>query len=282
MDTPQPHVPAEDRNEAGSLATELASAYKQMATFYRDQLHLTPVDADRATRGLDQTPEQALEDLVRIRERAPDQVTWFDLQRLVNRDRDELVAIWSHLRAEARQELASGHRTAHALAWRGGPWQRAQYLAIRDSFRHEMPPRSGIEAGLVDMAAGAFADYLGWSEHLHMQVSSEVASERDSLERHGSWSPARLSTAEAIEHLAKMAERAHKRFLSTIKLLHDLQRTSATIYVGAAAQINVGQQQVNVASPARARKRSTDLPKSSGRVRNRRRILPARETVRER
>ena len=250
MDTPQTRVQEENPNEARSLATELTHAYQQQAAFYRDQMHLSAGEADQAARGLDQTPERALEDLVRIRERAPDQVTWSDLQRLVNYDPDELVAAWAHLKVEAREELESGHRTAQALEWKGSPLDRARFLAIQDSFRTTSPPQNGIESALVDIAAEAFNDYLQWTEQLHMQAGSDVASERDSLERHGSWSPARLSTAETIEQSAKMAERAHKRFLSTIKLLHDLQRTSPTLYVGNAAQINVGQQQVNVAVAA--------------------------------
>ncbi len=79
-----------------------------------------------------------------------------------------------------------------------------------------------------------------------MQVSSEVATERDSLKRHGSWSPARLSTSEAIEQSAKMVERAHKRFLQTAKLLHAFQRATPTLYVGHAGQVNLGQHQVNL------------------------------------
>lgn len=273
MDVPQPRVPDEDPNEAGSLASELAHAYQQMSAMYFEQLHFSSGDADQATRGLDQTPDQALEDLVRIRARAPDQVTWFDLQRLVNHDPDEMIAAWAHLRAEARAELASGHRTAHALEWNGRPLDRARFLAIRDSFRDTSPPQNGIEAALVDTAAEAFSDFLQWTELLHTQAGSEVAGERDSLERHGSWSPARLSSVEAIEHSSKMVERAHKRLLQTIKMLHDLQRTRATIFVGGGAQINVGQQQVNVASHARGRRRAEDLPKSSGGVRRRRKIM---------
>jgi len=211
MELVQPRIPDEDPNEAKSLASELSNAYQNMSSFYRDHMRLDPSDADQAARGLDQTPEQALADLVRIREQAPDQVSWGDLQRLVNYDADELVAAWAHLKAEARDELASGHRTARALEWNGRPLDRARFLAIRDSFRETTPPQNGIESALVDTAAEAFSDFLQSTEQLHMQVSSEVASERDSLERHGSWSPARLSTAEAIEQSAKMAEHAHKR-----------------------------------------------------------------------
>jgi hypothetical protein len=79
---------------------------------------------------------------------------------------------------------------------------------------------------------------------------------------HGDWSPVRLSYAEAIEQSAKMVERAHKRFLQTVKLLHELQRSTPMLYVGHAGQINVGKQQVNVAtSPAHTGTEETDLPK---------------------
>ncbi|MDQ3547581.1 MAG: hypothetical protein M3439_02075 [Chloroflexota bacterium] len=138
-------------------------------------------------------------DRQRIFERPADQVSWYDLSRLAERDAG---AAWARVRTEARREFASGHRTAQALEWRGGPWQRARFLAIRDSFRDSVPPQSGIESTLVETAAEAFGDYLEWSEHLHMQVSTEVTAERTSLERHGDWSPVRLSSAEAIEQSA--------------------------------------------------------------------------------
>ena len=239
-------------DEIGSLARDLATAYKQMARFYHDQLQLAGPEADARARGLDYTDQEATDDRARILERPADQVSWFDLTRLAERNPDDIAAAWSRIKAEARLELASGHRSTHSLEWRGGPWQRAQYLAIRDTFRADTPPQSGIEAALLDTAAEAFGDYLEWSEHLHMQVSTEVTSERSSLERHGEWSPVRLSYAEAIEQSAKMVERAHKRFLQSIKMLHDLQRLSPALYVGHATQINVGQQQVNVAAPTRA------------------------------
>ena len=64
------------------------------------------------------------------------------------------------VKTAARDELASGHRTGDALEWQGGPWDRARFLAIRDSFRGDTPPRDGIEAALIDSAAEAFSDYL--------------------------------------------------------------------------------------------------------------------------
>ena len=162
------------------------------------------------------------------------------------------------------------------------PLDRARFLAIRDGFRETTSAQNGVEAALLDTAAAAFNDFLHWTEQGHMQAGSETAIERDSLERHGEWSPPRLSAVEAIEQTAKMAERAHKRLLQTVKLLHDLQRTSATVYVSSASQVNIGGPQVNVASPARGRRWPNDLPKSSGRSKNRRRIVPTRQVGRVR
>jgi hypothetical protein len=145
-------------------------------------------------------------------------------------------------------KLAGPEADAQALEWQSRPWQRARFLAIRDSFAANTPPRNGIEAALLDTAAEAFGDYLEWSEHLHMQASSEVESERSGLERDRQWRPSRLSMAEAIEQSSKLAERAHARFLRTVKMLHELQRSTPTLYVGSAGQINVGQQQVNMSA----------------------------------
>lgn len=110
------------------------------------------------------------------------------------------------------------------------------------------PPQNGIESALIDTAAEGFGDYLEWSEHLHMQMSTEVESERDRLKRDGGWTPPRLGTAEAIEQSSRIAERANVRFLRTLKALHDLRRLAPAVYVGNAGQVNVGTQQLNVSA----------------------------------
>lgn len=253
-------VPAK-RAEAEPLAAELARAYERMVTFYRDQLEMSGPEADERARGADDPPDQAAADLARIRARPPDQVSWFDLNRVVDRDPEAFAELWQGLKAAARDELASGHRTARALDWDSRPWDRARFFAIRDSFRADYQPRPGIEVALVDLAAEAYGDYLSWSESLHRQASTEAEIERNDLARHGKWKPQRIWSAEAMAESARMAERAHKRFLQTVKQLHELQRSAPSVYIGNAAQINVGQQQVNVASRARAKRGPADLPK---------------------
>jgi hypothetical protein len=253
-------VPVDDVSEAESLAAEMARAYRRMATFYRDQLELSGPDADARTRGADTTPEDAAADLARIQDRPADEVSWFDLNRLAERTPDDAAEQWRRIRDTARRELASGHRAAQSLAWSGRPWQRARFLAIRDSFRDGMPA-SGIEAALIDTAAQAYSDFLEESEHHHMLTSVDMESEQSRAERDGEWRPQRLSYAESIEQAARSVERAHTRFLRTVKMLHEVQRTTPALYVSHAGQINVGQQQVNLAASPPASAASGDLPK---------------------
>ena len=231
-------APAES-SEAEPLAVELADAYGRMVTFYRDQLELSGPEADARARGADDTAA----DLARIRDRPPDQVGWFDLNRVADRDPEAFAEVWQSLKAAARDELASGHRTARALDWDGRPWDRARFLAIRDSFWADYQPRPGVEAALVDLAAEAYGDYLQWSESLHRQASTEAEIERNDLTRHGKWKPQRIFSAEAMAESARMAERAHARFLRTITALGELRRTGP-VYVG---QVNIAPQQVNIA-----------------------------------
>ncbi len=245
MSALQADMPA-DRSETGPLAVELAGAYGRMVTFYRDQLEMSGSKAHARARGADDTPDQAADDLARIRARPPDQVSWFDLNRVVDRDPEAFTELWQDLKAAARDELASGHRTAQALDWDGRPWDRARFLAIRDSFRADYQPRPGIEAALVDLAAEAYGDYLAWSEQLHMQAVTEADIERHDIARTGKWKPQRIGSAEAMEQSARMAERAHLRFLRTVAALGNLRR-SGPVYVGQAGQVNIAPQQVNIA-----------------------------------
>jgi hypothetical protein len=244
MAGPLPDVPG-DRAEAGPLASDLAHAYGRMVAFYRDQLEMSGPEADRRVRGADDTPAEAVADLQRIRDRPPDQVAWYDLNRLAERDPDTLAELWRDLRATARHELHSGHRTARALDWDSRPWDRARFLAIRDSFHADTRPRPGIESALTDLAAEAYGDYLAWSEHLHMQSATEVELEQFALERHGKWKPQRIAMAAALEQSARMAERAHLRLLRTVRMLGEMRRPPS-VSIGHAGQVNVGQQEVNI------------------------------------
>jgi hypothetical protein len=248
------HLPTASRApaQAGSIAAELVHAYHQMVTFHRDQLGLSALEADAQARGTDLTEAEVDQARARILSRPPDQVTWAEMLRLAERDPDAMLAILDDLTNAARDELESGHRAAQALDWQRRPFARARFLAIRESFREGTPPTTGIEAALIDVAAEAHGDYLELSEQLHRMLGAEVEIQRDDLERDGRWRPTHEVTDAAIARVERRATNAHKRFLQTVKALHELQRSSHTLFVGHAGQINVGQQQVNFRGPAAA------------------------------
>ncbi len=244
-----PAIPDREVAEVGSLARELAGAYARMATFYRDQMRLDPADAERRARGADYDDAAFAADRERIADRPADEVSWWDLTRLAERDPEAMAAAWARVKEEARAELATGHRTARALEWGGRPWDRARFLALRSAFRAEWRPRGGVEAALVDMLAQSFDAYLKWSERLTAQAETEGQLEDHKRKQEGYWQPPRISVAAAMEQSAAMADRAHRGFLLTLRALQDLRRLPP-VSIAAAGQVNIGAQQVNVTAPA--------------------------------
>jgi hypothetical protein len=184
-----------------------------------------------------------------IRECPPEHLHWSDLTRLGNSDPDELMVVWEELKGQARDELDSGHRTAKALEWEGTPWDRVRFLAIRNSFLEPESRPGGVESILVDMTAAAVSTWLELSEQLNMLLSTDGQLKRGDLAREGRWSPSRQVINEEIERTERRVEQAHKRVLRSLKMLTDIRRVAPTLIVGHAAQVNVGQQQVNVAPP---------------------------------
>ena len=59
-----------------------------------------------------------------------------------------------------------------------------------------------------------------------------------------------MTTAQALEQSAALADRFHRMFLRSLRALRDLRRYSSPVVVQRAGQVNVGGQQINVASAA--------------------------------
>jgi hypothetical protein len=240
-----PSVPAPvgpSAGEVGSLAREMGRAYERTVAWYREELKLSADEADATARGKGD-PEWARRALTE----PPDQVSWSGLSRLIEHDPEAGWAAWERIKAEARHDLASGHRAATTLEWDGSPWERARFLAIRQAFIDEWRPRGGIEAILIDQMAQAHASYLSWLERLHVQTVSEGRVEDHKLKQEGYWQPPRLHTAAAMDQSAAMADRFHRLFLRTLRALRDLRRYGPAVVVQGSAQINLAERQVNVA-----------------------------------
>ena len=236
--------------EVLSLAHEMSRAYAEMVRYYKKRYGVTAAEADQKV--------HELLDMGAGKELAltqpPDQVTWWSMGELTGEDPEKAVKAWARLKAEARAELASGHRTAIAAeGWSTGPWARARVLAIRQSMIDEWQPRGGIEAALVETLATAQSGYLFWLERLMQRGSADAQMEEADMNAEGKWRPTRISQAAATEEAAAMVDRFNRIFLRTLRALRDLRRYVPQVTIQGAQQVNIGQQQVNVATGAPGR-----------------------------
>jgi hypothetical protein len=240
-------APAPTDAEIGTVARRLAAAYEANIRWRMTELKESAEEADRRVRAIDE-PEWQREAL----SEPSDQVSWLSLSQLIEAEPKTGWAIWERVKAEAYDELASGHRAALALCWDDSPWQRAQFLAIRQAFVDEWQPRGGIELTLIDQMVQAHSLYLGWVERTHVQSSLEAGKQQRDLSRTGRWQPRTLGTAEALDQSAAMAERWQKLFVRALRSLRDLRRHAPPVVLaGPGSQVNVGQQQINTTGATR-------------------------------
>jgi len=227
--------------EIGTVVRRLADAYAANIRWRMTELNETGAEADRRVRAADDPEWQR-----RAVDEASDQVSWWDIGNLMESDPGAGWAVWERVKAEAYDELVSGHRAAVALCWNDSPWQRAQFLAIRKAFIDEWQPRGGVELTLIDQMAQAHSLYLHWIERAHVQASLEAGKQQRELSRTGRWQPRTLGAAESLDQSAAMAERWQKLFVRALRALRDLRRHAPPVVLaGPGSQVNVGQQQVN-------------------------------------
>jgi hypothetical protein len=227
---------AGDPQEAGTLARELAAAYRGLVEQYRDLWKMSPADA------LAKPEEAPGAYLAGVLKGPADQVQWHELAHVARTDPEAAARRWQGVQAEALAELRSGHRAAKAMEGYGAnAWARAQFLAVRRELTEGWQPRNGVERQLIDMMAQAQTAQLYWLETLTFRASCSSGRKRDD----GRWEAETVEDAEAVEQAAAMAERFHGMFLRTLKALRELRRTPGVV-VQNAGQVNVGQQQLNV------------------------------------
>jgi hypothetical protein len=176
-----------------------------------------------------------------------DQVSWFDLEYLGEREPELATQCWRKMKCAALDDLQSGHRAARVMeGYFSDAWMRAQFLAIRRDLMDAWQPRDGIERQLIDAMAQAQIAMHFWQARLALRASLEPMQEKLDIEKRGGWNPPRVSDAQAVDQAAAMVDRFNKMFLRTLRALRDLRRYSPTVVVQNAGQVNVGRQQVNV------------------------------------
>jgi hypothetical protein len=227
---------AGDAQEAGTLARELAAAYKGLVENYRDVWQKSTAEAVAKT-------EEVSDGYTASILRGPaDQVSWSGLDYLARRDAGAAARRWEEVKAEALAEVRSGHRASKAMEGAGSNcWARARFLAVRRDLMDAWQPRNGIERQLIDMLAQAQTAQLYWLDLLTLRYSCDSGRKREN----GRWGPLTVSDAEAIEQASAMVERFNAMFLRVLKSLRDLRRTPGVV-VQSAGQVNLAQQQVNL------------------------------------
>jgi hypothetical protein len=129
------------------------------------------------------------------------------------------------------------------------PWDRVQFVVLREELAAQWHPSNGIEWSLIDTMAQSYTAQLHWMEQLTLYTGLEPHNDKEEIEVRGCWNRPRVTDAQAIEQAAAMVERFNRLYLRTLRALTDLRRRAAPVLIRA-GQVNVGQQQVNMAHAA--------------------------------
>jgi hypothetical protein len=183
------------------------------------------------------------------------EVSWYDLTDEMARDHDAGMVLWGRVKQAATNELALGKTGAEAVEpYHGGPWERAQYFAVRAALADGLQPRNRMEWLLIDQMTQSLTMHLHWlGKHAKTESLDAMRVDRDARER-GEWQPPRLSEAEAVDRAALMADRFARQFLRLMKAYRDQRRLFGTLVV-AGGQVNIaseGGQQVVATRTIRA------------------------------
>jgi len=121
---PERHETLPESLEASTLARELAAAFRGMVEYEKQQLQCTAPEALKKVEELS-SPEYEQ----KILHSAMDQVTWYDLQYIGQRNPELAAECWQNMKRAALQELQSGHRASRVMeGYTSDPWHAATLL----------------------------------------------------------------------------------------------------------------------------------------------------------
>ncbi len=188
------------------------------------------------------TPEEQLR---RLEEDPPDQLSWYAFNDAVTLDPERTWGRWDRLREEARDELDSGARGCEAMR-QDSPWEQARYLAVRQGFIDEWQPRGSLECVLIDQMAQAHTGWMNNLRHYELLNRAEIAVQEDQVERSGKYRPTREYRVNMEDRALLTADRFQRMFMRSLRALRDLRRYAPQITIHNQGQVNIGEQQVNV------------------------------------
>jgi len=230
------------------LAREMTAALREMVQAYEQEEGLSTPDAVARIR------EDQLEEEQRALHGPPWHVSWLDLEGLLQRDPQKYERRREEIKRAARDELQTGHRASGPVEVYGStPWDRARFLALRQELAGGWQPRNGVERQLVDTMAQAQTAVEYWLQALMAKAAREARLEQAKLREKETSGPSGTTEFQAVEQAGAMVARFNRIFLRTLRALRDLRRGPQPVFVQNAGQVNVAQQQVNVAQGAGGR-----------------------------
>jgi hypothetical protein len=230
--------------------------------------HYGPGNLEKFASGADD--KEALE---RIRKKPFTEIDYHDIQAALEQDPTAAMLAIKAIHDGAFDYIAAGLYASNVVGF-NKPFERAQFMVIRNGFVGDWQPRGAIESGLVDMLAQSYVAWQCWlkqsfdvANHLD-DVREQVKRSKDPYEA-GTWNPPRLTASEFLERATQMADRFQRMFLRTLRQMRDLRRYSPPVIVQNAGQVNIasnGGQQMNVQSkkkkkPAKARRQTGAIKK---------------------
>jgi hypothetical protein len=229
-----------DTRDEVVLAHTIADAYRDAVAFYRRDAEMDATAAAALDRAAGYGAAR------RVLTAPSDEVTWRTLGQAMEQDPAAAQAGWARLQALATDELASGHRAARALG-ETTPMERARFLVLLASYREAWQPQGGVQESLIASMAQAYTAYEFWLARVQEAAAQEATVQAERLRASGYWHCPPVDLAAALEQAATMAERFQRMFVRAERALRDLRRYGPTVIVQNASQVNVGEQQVNVA-----------------------------------
>ncbi|MCL4464421.1 MAG: hypothetical protein M1389_00040 [Chloroflexi bacterium] len=157
---------------------------------------------------------------------------------------------WEDLVAEAGEDLDSAKFLSRMATRQPDKPARdvARVVALRRRLAKELKATSMVELMLVDLLVGNYQMQLEWWELLGMKTEvlhrmptrSRTRREHDAVEQ--------TYFTQLAEHVVPVLDRLNRQFLRTVKAYRDLKTSPMTVNINGAKQVNLGQQQINLAS----------------------------------
>lgn len=232
-----------EQTEARAVVEKLARSFHRTVEYYKGCYSPEDMKSVEAMIESDRT-EQGRE---KARNRPPREISWYDISLLADGDMNEALEVWGRVRLAAIDDLESGMRSAETIGV-ASPIERAQFLAIRDSFLDSWQSVNGIEAAMIEMLAQTFSLFLYWTAIAHERATSRHDKQQKESARFESagWKSPYQSEVDAIDQAHRLADGYNRQFLRTLRQLRDLRRYAPPVIVNNGGQVNVANQQVNV------------------------------------